>query len=236
MNKFLKLKTWTDYVSYKLSRKYKCSYSQNGEDIIIDSAVRRLKIARPTYIDIGTNHPIFKNNTYLFYTRGSRGVLVEPDPNIFRVIRKTRTGDTCLNVGIGPENEKGAPYYIMTSHQLSTFKKEEAEGMVASKNYGTQKIESVIHIPLVAINTLMEQYFPHGPDILSIDTEGYDLEILKSLDLAKYAPKILCVETLRFDDRGVEQKQSEILEYLLAHGYKVYADTFINTIFVRADR
>ncbi len=232
--KYLKLKTWTDFISYTFSRKYKRSYSQNAEDLLIRAAAKRLHIAKPSYLDIGANHPIFGNNTYLFYTRGSRGVLVEPDPNIFRVIQKTRRHDTCLNVGIGPADKNGVPYYMMTSRQLSTFKKEEAEAYVAGNNYGTQKIEKVMHVPLVAINTLMQTYFPQGVDILSIDTEGYDLEILQSLDFKTYAPKIMCVETLRFNDVKKEEKQREIINYVLAQGYKVYADTFVNTIFVRA--
>lgn len=232
--KYLKLTTWTGYISYVLSRKYKCSYSQNAEDLLISAAAKRLHIAKPSYLDIGANHPIFGNNTYLFYTRGSRGVLVEPDPNIFRVIQKTRRRDTCLNLGIGSVNKKSTPFYVMTSRQLSTFKKEEADAYAASKNYGTQKIEKVIPVPLVAINSIMATYFPHGPDILSIDTEGYDLEILQSLDFEKYHPKIMCVETLRYNSEGTEEKQQAIIDYLLGRGYTVYADTYINTIFVRA--
>lgn len=85
------------------------------------------------------------------------------------------------------------------------------------------------------MNALMEQYFPHGVDVLSIDTEGYDLEILQSLDFAKYRPRILCVETLRFNEAGREEKQAAILDYVRAQGYVVYADTFVNTIFVRAE-
>ncbi len=230
--KYLKLKTWTDFISYTLSRKYKHSYSQNGEDIIIASAVRRLGIQNPTYLDIGTNHPIYNNNTYLFYTRGDRGVLVEPDPEVYRVIKKTRN-DVCLNVGIGTRDSTSVPFYVMTSKQLSTFKKDEADSMVASTNYGKQAIERVIDIPLVAINSLMHTYFPHGVDILSIDTEGYDLEILQSLDFKQYAPQVMCVETLRFNDAGKEEKQKAIVDYVLAQGYTLYADTHINSIFVR---
>lgn len=121
--KYLKLKTWTGFPSYTFSRKYKKSYSQNAEDLLIAAAAKRLHLAHPSYLYIGANHPIFGNNTYLFYTRGSRGVLVEPDPNICRVIRKTRRSDTVLNVGIGPADAPDAPYYVMTSRQLSTFKK-----------------------------------------------------------------------------------------------------------------
>lgn len=232
--KYLKLTTWTGYISYIFSRKYKCSYSQNAEDLLISAAAKRLHVAKPSYLDIGTNHPIFGNNTFLFYMRGSRGVLVEPDPNIFRVIQKTRRHDTCLNVGIGPADKKSTPFYVMTSRQLSTFKKEEADAYAASKNYGAQKIEKIMHVPLIAINSLMEKYFPHGVDIFSIDTEGYDLEILQSLNFDKYQPKIMCVETLRYNDEGIEEKQQAIIDYLLGRGYKIYADTFVNTIFVRA--
>jgi FkbM family methyltransferase len=231
--KYLKLKTWTGYLSYVFSKKYKCTYSQNGEDIIIDSAARMLHIQTPSYLDIGTNHPIYNNNTYRFYKKGSYGVLVEPDPQLFKVIQRTRQRDICLNVGTGPSDEKSASYYIMTSHQLSTFKKDQAEDMAATNNYGKQRIEEIIQVPLVAINSIMETYFPDGVDILSIDTEGYDLEILRSLDFNKYKPQIMCVETLRFDENGKEQKQRAIIDYLLGRGYKVYADTYINTIFVR---
>lgn len=99
---------------------------------------------------------------------------------------------------------------MMSSRQLSTFKKEEAEAYAASTNYGVQKIEEVIQVPLVSINSLMQEHFPHGVDILSVDTEGYDLEIIKALDFSQYAPKILCAETLRFNDVGKEEKQQAI--------------------------
>lgn len=232
--KYLKLKTWTDYIYWALSKKYKCSYSQNGEDIIINSAVKMLKMSMPSYLDIGANHPRNGSNTYFFYLKGSHGVLVEPSPSLYKVIQKMRKRDVCLNVGIGPSDEEGALYYMMTSHQLNTFKKEEADAYVAGTMHGSQKIENVISVPLVTINSIIGKHFPHGVDILSLDTEGYDLEILQSLDFKACAPKIICVETLHYDEHGKPYKQQAIADYLTSRGYTLYADTHINSIFVPA--
>ncbi len=58
------------------------TYSQFGEDLIVRYLFDSLGIARPTYLDIGANHPKFSGNTFGFYKRGSRGVLVEPNPRL----------------------------------------------------------------------------------------------------------------------------------------------------------
>lgn len=42
--KYLKLKTWANFISYTFSRKYKGSYSQNAEDLLISAAAKRMKI------------------------------------------------------------------------------------------------------------------------------------------------------------------------------------------------
>src|SRR5580693_625305 len=54
------------------------SFAQQGEDLIAEDLLHWFKISKPTYLDIGANDPIHNNNTYLFYTKGARGVLVEP--------------------------------------------------------------------------------------------------------------------------------------------------------------
>src|SRR5689334_18987985 len=58
------------------------SYSQCGEDIIIDHVFRLRGIPSPSYIDIGANHPYFINNTAMFYERGCRGINIEANPQL----------------------------------------------------------------------------------------------------------------------------------------------------------
>ena len=51
----------------------RASYAEQGEDLILAKMVERLRIERPTFIDIGAYHPVDANNTYLLYERGIRG-------------------------------------------------------------------------------------------------------------------------------------------------------------------
>ncbi|MFM6249337.1 MAG: hypothetical protein ACKPEQ_09345, partial [Dolichospermum sp.] len=56
------------------------SYSQCGEDLIINFIFNNLGIINPSYLDIGAHHPTYLSNTYSFYRKGCQGVCVEPDP------------------------------------------------------------------------------------------------------------------------------------------------------------
>ena len=166
------------------------SYSQSGEDVIATLIFDFLGNNQPSYLDIGAWLPQAGNNTYLFYTRGSRGVLVEPNVTMIPELKSVRPGDTVLNVGIGITEQKEADYYCLTIDQWNTFDKEEAERRAALTK---SKIEKVVKMPLVPINKVIEEHF-HGkaPDFVSIDVEGLDVPIMKTLDFQRFRPKLIC--------------------------------------------
>lgn len=207
----------------------KSSYSQCGEDLIIEFVFQALNIARPSYLDIGAHHPVYLSNTYLFYRKGSSGVCIEPDPSLCRKIRRKRGRDTCLNIGTGVSAQSEAEFYLMTTRTLNTFCREEAERY---QSYGSQKIEQVVRIPLLPINDVIMDNFPSCPDFVSLDVEGLDLEILKTFDFDRYRPQVFCIETLTYTEDKTEKKLVEIIDFMTGKGYLNYADTYINTIFV----
>ncbi|WKZ32537.1 MAG: FkbM family methyltransferase [Thermodesulfobacteriota bacterium] len=207
----------------------KISYSQCGEDIIIAGVLAALGIKRPTYIDIGAFNPVYLSNTYFFYQKGSNGVCIEPNRVLCKNIQRKRPKDICINMGIGLSAAAEAPFYIMNEATLSTFSKEEAERMCS---YGNLSIEKVITIPLITLVEVIEKYLKGCPNFISLDVEGLDLEILKSFDFAKYRPEIFCVETITYTEDKSEKKIVPTIEFMQSNGYFVYADTYINTIFV----
>ncbi len=208
----------------------KISYSQLGEDLIVNFIFKNFKIEKPTYIDIGAHHPTHLSNTYLFYKGGSKGICIEPDPELFKNIEKKRKNDICLNIGIGTEEEKLADYYVMNDKVLNTFSKEEAEYLT---NATSKKIEKIIKMPLVPMSKIIEKYLNNKtPNFVSLDTEGYDFEILKSLDFDNFRPEVFCVETLTYTENKDERKEDEVIDFMKEKGYFVFADTYINTIFV----
>lgn len=211
----------------------KISYSQCGEDLIVDFILDAgLGIKNPSYLDLGAYDPVCLSNTYLFYRRGGSGVCVEPDPFLFAAISRKRSRDICLNIGVGLAGQSTANFYVMSSRTLNTFSKKEAERY---RSYGNNKIEQVIPIPLLGVNDIIEQNFKACPNFVSIDVEGLDVDVLKSFDFSKYRPEVFCVETITYTEDNSERKVYEIMELMDSRGYFVYADTFINTIFVEKE-
>ncbi len=233
--KYFVLKNYLTYLTYLipcLRGRCKETYSQHGEDLLIRSALKMIGVEKPSYLDIGTNYPILGNNTFLFYSKGSCGVCIEPNPDLFKLIVGSRKRDICLNIGVGVTNNSSLNFYVMSANALSTFVKSEADKYVKENNYGTQRIEKIIKVPVTSIDSIMTRYFPGGVDVVSLDTEGYDFEILKSLNLKEYRPKVFCVETLRYEKEKKLKKQDEIIAFMAERGYFLYADTYINSIFV----
>jgi FkbM family methyltransferase len=205
------------------------TYSQAGEDVIAWYFFTTQGIKNPTYLDIGTNDPIYGNNTFLLYKRGSKGVCIEADPSLFPTIKSSRSKDICINAAVTFDARTNADFYVFDEPAHNTLSKEEAE---YRNNISRYKIKEVINIPLVNINTLIKDNFKQAPNFISIDVEGVDFDILKTLDFNTYRPDMLCVETVTFSLDNKEEKMEDIIAFMKTKNYIVYADTHINTLFV----
>jgi FkbM family methyltransferase len=219
-----------DRILYKLL-KIERTYSQTGEDKILKHLFNCFNRENISYLDIGTNHPLMNNNTYLFYRKGNKGVCVEPNPDLSRLIEKYRPNDKCLNVGVGVK-EGIAEFYSMSSHTLSTFSKEEAIALDKDKKY---TIKEILKIPVKNVNSIIKDNFDKQIDLVSIDVEGWNEEIIKSFDFNSHRPFCFCVETITFSENNTEKKIQGIFEVFEKNNYRVYADTHINTIFLNND-
>jgi FkbM family methyltransferase len=211
----------------RLPRGATLSYSQSGEDVICKMIFDFLQTSRPTYLDIGAYLPQAGSNTYLFYLHGARGVLVEPNIAMIPELKSHRPRDTVLNIGVGLKDEKEADYYCFAIDQWNTFDREEAERRVKKTNV---PILQVVKMPLRPVNQVIEEHFQgRAPDFISIDVEGLDVPIMKTLDFKQFRPKVICAETLvalSFD------MDSAMTEFLAQHDYVARAATFPNTIYV----
>ena len=85
------------------------SYAQSGEDLIAGYILQMLRARDVTYLDIGAYKPITLNNTFYFYKKGYRGVLVEPNMDLAKDLNSVRPGDTTLVAGIGLTDTRMIP-------------------------------------------------------------------------------------------------------------------------------
>jgi FkbM family methyltransferase len=219
-----------DRVWFYLFRK-RVHYSQCGEDIIIKHLFNFLKIDKIRYLDIGTNHPKITNNTFLFYSNGSSGVCVEPNSVLCNKIRSVRPNDICLNVGMGLDDSIELVFYKMSIDTLSTFSEADAKKLVER---GIATIIAQENVKMLTYDAIINQYFQDGIDFVSIDVEDLNEEIVKSITF-NIRPKVFCVETISYDQNGRGKKIISIIDKFQRNNYFIYADTFINTIFVDAN-
>lgn len=184
-------------------------------------------------MDIGANHPVKGNNTYLFYLNGAKGVCVEPDSSLIPQLKQKRPRDLVLNMGISANSTSEAEFYSFPGYHnaWNTFLKEDAEKK--KKESGIQY--AINKVKLDTVNQILENFMIGHINYLSIDVEGLDLPILKSIDFNKIRPELVCVETILFSMNNTLEKNNEIIEYMQKQGYRVYADTNLNTLFCRSD-
>lgn len=209
------------------------TYSQAGEDQILNFLFQTIGISKPTYIDIGANKPDFGSNTYFHYhIKGSRGVCIEPDVHLFEKFKKARPEDTCLNVAIGFDEKREADFFIFNEPSLNTMSEEEAMTRDAAGEY---KLVSKIKTQVMRLEEILQQYVNGLPEYVSLDVEGIDFEVLKSFDFATYPIPVWVVETIDYSTNHIKKKNWEIIEFMKGKGYFVYGDTYINTIFVFSD-
>lgn len=225
------LKKFKDRIGYAAGfSKGKRSFSQCGEDLLVNYVFNLRNIQYPTYLDIGANHPFFLSNTALFYQKGCRGVNVEANPGLIAEFRLFRRKDINLNVGVGPADDE-MDFYVINDPTLSTFSKTEADQLAATGKYTIQSVEKV---KLTTVDKIIQQYC-NGlfPDFLSIDVEGLDYDILRSIDFDKYWPKVICVEAAEYSPVGAGTRRTDIIDFLVSKGYYEYANTNLNAIMVK---
>ena len=211
-----------------LGRKYRKSYSQCGEDLLISYVFTLRGIHNPSYMDIGANDPYFLSNTALFYSKGSKGINIEANPDLHNKFTALRQRDINLNVGISNQPEE-LDFYIMDDNTLSTFSKDEYESMAAQG----RKLKEIKKIKLVTVAEVIDQHFGGMfPDFLSIDVEGMDFQILQSIDFSRSRPKVICVEAADYSPVGAGARRSELIDFLAGKGYYEYANTNLNAIMV----
>lgn len=162
-------------------------YSQNDEQIHI---MKYFKTFKGVFLDIGAYEGIDLSNTRALAEMGWKGVLVEPDPEIFKRLLANLVGFEGVHphrVAIGTKNGEvnfwSNPTYY-GSLQLSQVEQWSGAG---------QKFKPIA-VQMVDWKTFLEKSPFKTFDFISIDAEGLDLEILIQMDLKALECKMICVE------------------------------------------
>jgi FkbM family methyltransferase len=199
------------------------SWSQEGEDIVLQRIFEKKKTG--FYVDIGAHHPMRFSNTYLFYRRGWRGINVDAMPGSMKAFKKWRPRDINLELGVAQKEGK-LDYYIFNESALNGFSAELSEKRISAGKYYIKKIIKIDVKPLR--ETLYRYSGGQKIDFLSIDVEGFDLDVLQSNDWSKYRPRFVLVELLNSSLHNISQ--DPVTQFMKEQCYAIYAKQ-VNTVF-----
>jgi len=192
----------------------KQSYSQYGEDIYVEELLCGIKQGSCIYIDVGANQPSQISNTYLFYRKGFRGILIEPNRELSKLCRRFREDDAFLCVGAAE------------SAGVAEFKV--GESSVTAGFSGDVKVKHTSWVPLLPVDKIWEVVGKRTPVFLfSIDTEGFDLNVL--LGAKETLQHAACVV--------IEAKEDyrEIAELLVSFNFEKTCEKGCNTIWINRE-
>ena len=211
------------------------SYSQTGEDRIlghiIDHYLGRLPINGEAgfYVDVGCNHPQHFSNTFALYKRGWIGITIDANKELIQKHQRLRKRDTSICAVVSDKEQE----VIFTDFEDSCISSLNAEHISEWQTRSKIKEQRVVNT--VSLSTILDGgKVPKDFDLLCIDVEGHDFEVLSSLNLNIYRPKLIVIEMFEFD--FLNPSSSTIYEYLKVNNYKMIGYAVVNGYFSDAFR
>lgn len=187
------------------------------------------------FLQIGANDGISGNSFLRQYILNNhwKGILVEPVPHNFKKLVMNYEGTTGLffeNVGIGSEVGVQPFYHFSESssawhNELGSFKRE------VLSNHNIDKVDEMIitvDVPVLTIESLIKKLDAKNIDIITIDTEGYDFEIIKTIDFKFIKPLIILYEHRHLSKQDYRQS----IKLFSQNNYSTYSEYGSDTIAV----
>ncbi len=192
-------------------------YSQYGQDKYIYEHFFKNKKDPGIFIEIGAYNGITLSNTYFFEKHlGWRGICIEPLPEVFEKLKENRPLSKCFRGCISDKNQWAQLIHVTgPSEMLSGLAKKYDQQHLKRIDYELKELGGkmeIIKVPCCRLPDLLEKFQIFHVDYLSIDVEGGELEILKSIDFNKFEITIISVEN--------NYQDPEFKRFLEQNGYK----------------
>jgi len=204
-----------------LTKGVRKSYAQNGEDAYVMSLFGANK---GLYVEVGAFHPIQYSNTYALYRKGWRGVVIEPNERAKPLFRFFRRRDVFVNAAVG-NDPKMVTYYYFSDPAYNTCDDEEAKAAMKKKWLRLVSKKDIYTKPLTDI---LASNGIQNIDFMSVDTEGYDYNVLMSHDWSM-PPEVIAVECHGATMQNM--KDQRLYAFLASKGYELKGMLSFSLIF-----
>lgn len=208
-------------------------HGEGGIDRVIRSVFFPLKADKGVFVEVGAADPAYISISKHFRDSGWDVISIEPNPYFAK--RHREAGNRILEYACGPKDEDNIEFEVVYPKVEGAFGNITYESFSAIKvkdkyKQNTASFYSQFDIRTIKVNmrrldTLLADIGITAIDVLSVDVEGWELEVLAGLNFQIYAPKVLVIENLL--------KDINYRKVITGYGYSFICHMHPNEIYVK---
>lgn len=178
------------------------------------------------FVEVGAGPPCFISNSCHFRRNGWRTIAVEPNEKFVK--QHLEDGSEVYQYACA-DYEGDAEFTVNNNNDH--WYSEENDGVsfsalsIRHKNLPSHNTQTTIKVKVTTLNKILETAGVETVDVLSIDTEGWELDVLKGFDHNRYQPKIMVLENL--------ENNPQYEAYMNSIGYVKEKNLVYNEVYVR---
>lgn len=179
------------------------------------------------FVDVGAGCGTSDNNSYYFEQRGWRCICVEPSPMYAEVLTLARKAVALVALS---DHEAISDFHVFGVFDRMDYGaisglKTDARLLEEFTRQGYLRRKWTVKVPVTTLDHLAHSYRLKDIHVLSIDTEGTEIEVLNGFSIANWLPKVVVVEN-NYDDPWT-------VDWMKASGYKRVRRNVVNDFYVR---
>jgi FkbM family methyltransferase len=197
-----------------LKKKFKSnkkSYSFGSVDLLINYYFKDKQ--KGVYLDVGCQHPISNNNTYLLYKKGWSGINIDLDFKSIQLFNLARGKDVNINAAVSSGKFTKELFFYHDKSAINTIEKKIAD-------YQSAKVKEVRSVVTETLDNILTANLINKVDYLNIDVEGHEIDVLNGFDINKFSPDIVSIEFLDLAMKKLEFKNNNLNSVLNSDIYK----------------
>lgn len=193
-----------------------------------------------TFIEVGANDGISGDPLREFIVKYPwKGVLVEPQPDVFETLRSNYAGfedrvcfeNVAISKSSAPIEMYRLPKNFKTKHGGPTIASSDPRVTAKQSHTKTSNLEKIT-VPTAMLDTIVQKHGLTDLDLLQLDTEGFDWDVLQTLNLNQTRPWMIGFEHGHLSPATIR----DMVRHLNQHGYLVHFGGYqTDSVAVRED-
>ena len=208
-------------------------YSQDKQDEILDTHIFK-EYKRGVFVEIGAWDGVCYSNTLFFEKeRKWKGINIEPLPDKYEQLTKNRPNAINLNVAVN--DVEGETEFLAISGDTGMLSGIKANydprhlQRIEKETSELQTEASTIRVQTRRLDSIFREYNLRRVHYLSIDAEGSELNIVRSIDF-----DFTYIDVIGFESNYAETSKP-ILEFLESKGYRKFPIRSYDVFMIRVN-